>query len=123
MREQKNLSGMGEAMSNTQIASNRKSPSSLLLQKSGRNPAAGFSLVELMVAMAVFLVVGGAAIGLVKQHMPLFNSAQNQTTLNITLRNAVAQLQMEVVNAGTGFSTGAATVAFSPMGATIQKAG
>jgi hypothetical protein len=74
-----------------------------------------------MVAMAVFLIVGGAAINLVRSHMPLFNTAQNQTVLNITLRNAVAQMQMEVVNAGTGYS-GAGAVAFSPMGATIQKA-
>jgi len=77
--------------------------------------------VELMVAMSLFLVVGGAAISLLRSHMPLFNTAQNQTVLNITLRNAVAQLQMEVVNAGTGFS-GAGAVAFSPMGATISKA-
>ncbi len=81
---------------------------------------AGFSLIELMVAMSLFMVVGGAAIALVRRHMPLFNTAQNQTNLNITLRNAVAQLQMEVVNAGTGFT--AAPTAFSPMGATISKA-
>jgi hypothetical protein len=53
--------------------------------------------------------------------MPMFNTAQNQTAVNIALRNAVAQLQMEVVNAGTGFS-GGTPVAFSPMGATITKA-
>jgi hypothetical protein len=75
-----------------------------------------------MVAMGVFLIVGGAAVSLVRRHVPLFNTAQNQTNLNITLRNAVAQLQMEVVNAGTGFANGAAPVAFSPMGATIKKA-
>ena len=67
-----------------------------------KKPARGFSLVELMVAMSVFLIVGGAAVALVRRHAPLFNSAQNQAGLNITLRNAVAQLQMEVVNAGTG---------------------
>ena len=67
------------------------------------------------------MVVGGAAIALVRRHMPLFNSAQNQTNLNITLRNAVAQFQMEVVNAGTGFA-GATPTTFSPMGVTIKKA-
>ncbi|HEY2499322.1 MAG TPA: prepilin-type N-terminal cleavage/methylation domain-containing protein [Candidatus Angelobacter sp.] len=81
----------------------------------------GFSLIELMVAMGVFLIVGGAAISLVRRHMPLFNTAQNQTQMNMALRNAVAQLQMEVVNAGTGFS-GVGAVAFSPFGATISKA-
>lgn len=81
----------------------------------------GFSLIELMVALAVFLIVGGAAVSLVRRHTPLFNTAQNQAGLNITLRNAVAQLQMEVVNAGTGFS-GATPSTFSPIGATITKA-
>lgn len=82
---------------------------------------AGFSLIELMVAMGVFMVVGAAAISLIRQHMPLFNSSQNQATLNVTLRNAVAQMQMEVVNAGTGFAGSTAT-GFSPMGVTISKA-
>jgi prepilin-type N-terminal cleavage/methylation domain-containing protein len=84
-------------------------------------PARGFSLLELMVAMSVFLIVGGAAVSLVRRHMPLFNTSQNQTQMNMALRNAVAQLQMEVVNAGTGFG-GSGAVAFSPMGATISKA-
>ncbi len=84
-----------------------------LRQPAGRKLAAGFSLIELMVAMSVFMIVGGAAIALVRRHMPLFNSAQNQTNLNITLRNAVAQFQMEVVNAGTGFA-GATPTLFRP---------
>ena len=84
-------------------------------------PWSGFSLLELLVAMSVFLVVGGAAVSLVRKHAPLFNNAQNQTGLNIALRNAVAQLQMEVVNAGTGFA-GATPTTFSPIGATITKA-
>jgi Tfp pilus assembly protein PilW len=102
-------------MSNSNKASNQI-PKNLLRYKT----VAGFSLIELMVAMSLFMIVGGAAIALVRRHMPLFNTAQNQTNLNISLRNAVAQLQMEVVNAGTGFTS--APTAFSPMGATISKA-
>jgi prepilin-type N-terminal cleavage/methylation domain-containing protein len=64
---------------------------------------AGFSLVELTVAMAVFLVVGGAAVALVKMHIPLFTSQQNQTGLNLSMRNSVAQMQIDVVNGGTGY--------------------
>ncbi len=71
--------------------------------------------------MSVFLVVGGAAVALVRRHAPLFNSAQNQAGLNITLRNAVAQLQMEVVNAGTGYSA-SSPVPFWPVGMTITPA-
>jgi prepilin-type N-terminal cleavage/methylation domain-containing protein len=111
---------MGVAMSNAHKVSNQIRRN-LSLRKPAVRKLMGFSLVELMVAMSVFLIVGGAAISLVRRHMPLFNSAQNQTNLNITLRNAVAQFQMEVVNAGTGFA-GSTPTAFSPMGVTINKA-
>jgi type II secretory pathway pseudopilin PulG len=117
---QQNSGGMDVAMSNPHI-SNRFLQNPCLRRHTGWKPLSGFSLVELIVAMGLFLVVGGAAISLLRSHMPLFNTAQNQTVLNITLRNAVAQMQMEVVNAGTGFG-GAGAVAFSPMGATIGKA-
>jgi type II secretory pathway pseudopilin PulG len=112
---------MGVAMSNAHKVSNQIRQNLSLRKPVVRKLVAGFSLVELMVAMGVFMVVGGAAIALVQKHMPLFNTAQNQTNLNITLRNAVAQFQMEVVNAGTGFA-GSTPTTFSPMGVTISKA-
>jgi prepilin-type N-terminal cleavage/methylation domain-containing protein len=123
---EQNPSGTGVAMSNRikvvkQISRNLALRKPSGPERSGRRLLAGFSLIELMVAMSIFMIVGGAAISLVRRHMPLFNTAQNQTTLNITLRNAVAQFQMEVVNAGTGYA-GAAPTAFSPMGVTITKA-
>lgn len=80
--------------------------------------AAGFSLVELMVAMTIFLVIGGAAVALVKQHVPIFTSQQNQTGLNISMRNAVAQMQIDVVNAGTGYYQGV-NIPSWPIGITI----
>lgn len=87
-----------------------------------RKAWAGFTLVELMVAMAVFMVVGGAAVGLIKQHLPLYTSEQNQAALNVGIRNAVAQMQMDVVNAGSGFYPGA-NMPFFPVGITISNAG
>jgi prepilin-type N-terminal cleavage/methylation domain-containing protein len=78
----------------------------------------GFSLVELTVAMAVFLVVGGAAVALVKMHIPLFTSQQNQTGLNLSMRNGVAQMQIDVVNAGTGYYQGV-NIPSWPIGITI----
>jgi prepilin-type N-terminal cleavage/methylation domain-containing protein len=66
-------------------------------------PARGFTLVELLVAIAVFMIVGGAAVGLIRSHMPLFTQQQNQAALNVALRNAAAQMQVDVVNAGTGY--------------------
>lgn len=92
------------------ISGQKRSPS--------RPSAAGFSLVELMVAMGVFLVIGGAAIALVKKHVPLFTSQQNQTALNLSMRNAVAQLQIDVVNAGTGYYQGV-NIPSWPIGITV----
>jgi prepilin-type N-terminal cleavage/methylation domain-containing protein len=85
--------------------------------RSGKR-APGFSLAELMMAMAIFLIIGGAAVGLVKKHVPIFTSQQNQTGMNIAMRNAVAQMQIDVVNAGTGYYQGVNIPAW-PIGITI----
>lgn len=87
-------------------------------RSTSRPSAAGFSLVELLVAMAVFLIIGGAAIALVKMHVPLFTSQQNQTSLNLSMRNAVAQMQIDVVNAGTGYYQGV-NIPSWPIGITV----
>jgi len=63
-------------------------------------------------------VIGGAAIMLVKRHVPIFTSQQNQTGMNISMRNAVAQMQIDVVNAGTGYYQGVNIPAW-PIGITI----
>jgi prepilin-type N-terminal cleavage/methylation domain-containing protein len=80
--------------------------------------SAGFSLVELMVAMAIFLVVGGAAVELAKKHVPLFTAQQSQTGLNLAIRNGVAQMQIDVVNAGTGYYQGV-NIPSWPIGITV----
>lgn len=94
---------------------NKKKKNSLLR-------ARGFSLLELLVALSVFLVVGGAAISLVNQHVGLVTPQQNQAGLNINMRNAVAQMQVDVVNAGTGYYPGTNIPAF-PIGVTIFNCG
>jgi prepilin-type N-terminal cleavage/methylation domain-containing protein len=68
-----------------------------------RAPAAGFTMIELLVCVAMFVVIGGAAFSLFKQHAPLFTQQQALTGLNVTMRNAVAEMQMDVVNAGSGY--------------------
>jgi Tfp pilus assembly protein PilW len=78
----------------------------------------GFSLVELLVAMAVFMVIGGAALLLVRRHVPLYTTQQNQAGLNITMRNVATQMQIEAVNAGSGYLPGA-NVAAWPVGITL----
>jgi prepilin-type N-terminal cleavage/methylation domain-containing protein len=85
-----------------------------------RGRPAGFTMIELMVSVALFIVIGGAAFGLFSQHAPLFTRQQNLTGLNITMRNAVAQMQMDIVNAGTGYYPGTNFPDW-PIGITIQN--
>jgi prepilin-type N-terminal cleavage/methylation domain-containing protein len=82
------------------------------------NNSAGFSLLELLVALAIFMVIGGAAVSLVRRHVPLASSVQNQVGLTMTLRSAIAQMELDVVNAGTGYFPGA-QIASWPVGVTI----
>jgi hypothetical protein len=54
--------------------------------------------------------------------VPLYANEQNQAGLNVGVRNAVAQLQMDVVNAGSGFYPGA-NMPFFPVGITVANSG
>jgi type II secretory pathway pseudopilin PulG len=67
---------------------------------------AGFTLIELLFAAALFVIIGGAAFELFAQHQPLFNQQQNQAALNISMRNAIAQMQVDIVNGGAGYYNG-----------------
>jgi prepilin-type N-terminal cleavage/methylation domain-containing protein len=80
--------------------------------------ARGFSLLELMLAMAVFLVVSAAAFSLFNQQQLTTLTQRGQVGLNIALRNAASQLQMDLVNAGAGSLTGA-NIAAWPVGVSI----
>ncbi len=80
----------------------------------------GFSLLELLVALSVFLILTGATLKLVRQHVPLMTAQNNQAGLNLTMRNAVAQMQIDMVNAGTDFYPGI-NVPIAPFGITIQN--
>jgi prepilin-type N-terminal cleavage/methylation domain-containing protein len=82
--------------------------------------ADGFTLLEFLVAMAVFLTVTGAVFSLLRKDDPLFNQQQNMVGVNLSLQNAVTQLQMDGVNAGTGYYAGA-NVPNWPVGITIQN--
>src|SRR5262245_48178916 len=75
-----------------------------------------------MLAITVFLIIGGAAVRLFSQHTKLFSSQQNQIGLNISMRNALTQMENDVVNAGTGYYT-AAPISSFPVGITIQNSG
>jgi prepilin-type N-terminal cleavage/methylation domain-containing protein len=85
-----------------------------------RSKSAGFTLMELLVAMAVFTVISVAAFQLVNRHAPLYNTQQMQAALNVSMRNAATQLQIDAVNAGSGYYTGANVPAW-PVGLTINN--
>jgi prepilin-type N-terminal cleavage/methylation domain-containing protein len=85
---------------------------------SKRSQQRGFTLVELTVTVGLFLVIGGAAFALLNQDMPLYNSQQNLTKLNLGLRNAATQLELDLANAGAGVNQGGLVVGF-PVGVTI----
>lgn len=87
---------------------------------SNHDAAAGFTLTELLIAMAVFMIIGGAAFNLVRRHVPLYNTQQNQAGLNMAMRNAATQLQIDAVNAGTGYYTGV-NIPSWPVGITINN--
>jgi Tfp pilus assembly protein PilW len=86
----------------------------------GISLAAGFSLVELAVSMGIFLIIGATALTLFSRHEMLLSQEQGIAGLNIGLRNAFAQIQMDVVNAGSGVITGAQIPAW-PVGVTIAN--
>jgi prepilin-type N-terminal cleavage/methylation domain-containing protein len=95
-----------------------KNPSRLRIFR--RTCSSGVTLIELMVAMAVFITIAGSALMLFRKHVPLMTAQQNQTALNVAMRNAAAQMQIDTVNAGVGFLTGINIPGF-PLGVTIAK--
>ena len=56
--------------------------------------------------MAIFTVISGAAFSLFLYHQPVFAQQQNLAAVNIALRNAVAQMQLDVANAGANYYAG-----------------
>jgi prepilin-type N-terminal cleavage/methylation domain-containing protein len=73
---------------------------------SARRRSKGFSLLEMLVAMAVFLVVAGAAFSLFNKHLSLVTQQQNLSNVNIGLRNAMSQLELDLAGAGKNLFSG-----------------
>jgi len=78
----------------------------------------GFSLLELVVAMTVFLLVSAAALVLFSRQQANANSQPGLAGLNVGIRNATAQLQLDLANAGSGNYSGY-NVPTWPIGVTI----
>jgi type II secretory pathway pseudopilin PulG len=80
--------------------------------------SAGFTLIEFMVAMLMFVVLGGAVFEMFARQAPAFSRQQNLAGTSIALQNAVSQMQIDLANAGTGYYPGD-LIASAPIGATI----
>jgi prepilin-type N-terminal cleavage/methylation domain-containing protein len=78
----------------------------------------GFSLIELLVALSIFLTVSCAAFTLFAKEQTTFVRQQGLVGMNIALRNAATQLQMDLYNAGTAYFQGA-NIPSWPVGVTI----
>jgi type II secretory pathway pseudopilin PulG len=82
--------------------------------------AAGFTLLEFLVAMTMFVVLGGAVLEMFAKQAPYFTRQQNLVGVNIAMQNAVSQMQLDLVNAGTGYYPGT-VISSWPIGVTIQN--
>ena len=81
----------------------------------------GFTLLEFLVSMSVFLVVTGSIFSLFRKDDPLFNQQQNVSGLNIALQNSITQIQVDAVNAGSGYYAGTPTFQTFQWGITIAE--
>jgi prepilin-type N-terminal cleavage/methylation domain-containing protein len=78
----------------------------------------GFSLPELTVAMAIFLVVSAVGFALFNQQQVTFSQQLGEVGLNISVRNTMGMIQTDVANAGNGVFGGANIPAW-PVGITF----
>ncbi len=84
----------------------------------GSRSQSGFSLIEVLIAMGLFLTISGAAFTLFNREQTTYLRQQGQVGINIALRNATSQIQMDLSNAGTAYFQGANIPAW-PVGVTI----
>ena len=80
----------------------------------------GFSLIELLVAMGMFMVISAAAISLFRQQQIASEGITGTAGLNLALRNTVSQLQMDLANAGSGYFVGVNMPSW-PVGVTVNN--
>jgi prepilin-type N-terminal cleavage/methylation domain-containing protein len=82
--------------------------------------ARGITLLELLVAVAVFLIVSSVAFTLFSNQQQNLTQQEGLSALNINVRNALTQIQMDAVNSANGLSLGAYAPAW-PVGVEIKN--
>ena len=78
----------------------------------------GFTLLELLLASVVFLLVAATAFSLFAKQQLASELVQGQVGLNLALRNAATQLQLDLANAGSYYYQGV-NIPSWPVGVTI----
>ena len=63
----------------------------------------GTTLVELMIAVALFIIISGVAFSLLSKQQNASMGLNGQVGLNLALRNSTSMLQMDLANAGYGY--------------------
>jgi type II secretory pathway pseudopilin PulG len=83
----------------------------------------GTTLVELMVAVAVFIVISTVAFSLLNSQQNASIGANGRVGLNMALRNTASMLQMDLANAGNGYyqATQATNMAVGGLGVTLTN--
>ncbi|MGC2209893.1 MAG: prepilin-type N-terminal cleavage/methylation domain-containing protein [Candidatus Korobacteraceae bacterium] len=101
--------------------SNANTPSRRQFRFRG-SPSRGFTLLELIVTLAVFSVLGLAAVMVSSQSARVSITQQAQSTLNVAVRNATAQIETDVINSGTGYFP-TYNIPGAPMGIVVSHVG
>jgi type II secretory pathway pseudopilin PulG len=81
-------------------------------------PSAGFTLIEFLVAMVMFMVIGGSVFAMFANNAPYLNRQEGLASVNIAIQNVVSQMQLDLANAGTGYYPGS-LISSWPIGVTI----
>jgi prepilin-type N-terminal cleavage/methylation domain-containing protein len=93
----------------------------LKMQKNRENGRSkGFTLIEFAVSMSIFTIVMAAVFTLFRKNDPLFSQQQTMVGMNLALQGAVTQMELDGVNAGTGYYPGT-NIPNWPIGITIQN--
>lgn len=64
------------------------------------NPETGFTLLELVISMALLLVIGGAAIGALNFSQKGYRQSEVEGSLHQQMRGALEQMEQEITQAG-----------------------
>lgn len=67
-----------------------------------KNPAAGFSLIELLVAMVITLIIVGSVVGLLTSGQSAFSTQPERTDRQQNLRVAMESIMRDVASGGVG---------------------